>query len=43
MDVDVVTTRDETGVGAIVDPPVVKDENSMVVLNNYWMRLSMIS
>ena len=31
VDVDVVTTPDEMGVGAIVDPPVVKDENNMVI------------
>ena len=31
MDVDVATTADEMGVGAIVDPPVVEDENHMVI------------
>ena len=31
MDVDVAATADEMGVGAIVDPPVVKDENIMVL------------
>ena len=31
VDVDVATTADEMGVGAIVDPPVVKDENHMVI------------
>ena len=30
-DVDVATTRDEMGVGPIVDPPVVEDENDMVI------------
>ena len=31
MDVDVATTADEMGVGAIVDPPVVEDKNDMVI------------
>ena len=31
MDVDVAATLDEMGVGAIVDPPVVDDENIMVI------------
>ena len=31
MDVDVATTPDERGVGVIVDPPVVEDENNMVI------------
>ena len=30
-DVDVARTRDGLGVGAIVDPPVVEDENDMVI------------
>ena len=31
MDVDVARTGDEMRVGAIVDPPVVEDENDMVI------------
>ena len=31
MDVDVARTRDVMRVGAIVDPPVVEDENDMVI------------
>ena len=31
MDVDVARTREEMRVGAIVDPPVVKGENDMVI------------
>ena len=31
VDVDVAATLDEMGVGAIVDPPVVDDENIMVI------------
>ena len=31
VDVDVEATPDEMGVGAIVDPPVVEDENIMVI------------
>ena len=31
MDVDVARTRDEMRVGVIVDPPVVEDENDMVI------------
>ena len=31
MDVDVARTRDGLSVGGIVDPPVVEDENDMVI------------